>query len=114
MDITINLWVNYWAVLVCGVASMIIGGLWYGPLFGKMWIQEMGWGNKSPEEMAVMKKKANIAYPQAFIGALVMALVLSIMLGMSRFHWPFGYTEAGSIGHGLQAAFGMWLGFVLP
>ena len=36
--------VNYWAVFVSAIASMVIGSIWYGPLFGKMFIREMGGG----------------------------------------------------------------------
>ena len=34
--------INFLAVLVCGVVSMIIGATWYGPLFGKKWMKEEG------------------------------------------------------------------------
>jgi len=27
--------INIWAILACGVASLVIGFIWYGPLFGK-------------------------------------------------------------------------------
>lgn len=31
--------VNLLAVLLATLASMIVGFLWYGPLFGKIWIK---------------------------------------------------------------------------
>ena len=33
--------VNLFAVLVAGVIPMIVGSLWYGPLFGKRWLGMM-------------------------------------------------------------------------
>lgn len=27
--------VNLFAVLVCGIVSLVVGALWYGPIFGK-------------------------------------------------------------------------------
>lgn len=33
--------VNLFAVLVAGIVPMIIGALWYGPLFGKRWLAMM-------------------------------------------------------------------------
>ena len=33
--------VNLFAVLVAGVVPLIIGALWYGPLFGKRWLALM-------------------------------------------------------------------------
>ncbi len=33
---------NWWAVLVATVLAFVLGGLWYGPLFGKAWLAAMG------------------------------------------------------------------------
>ncbi len=30
--------INLLAVVVCAIASMVLGMLWYGPLFGKKWM----------------------------------------------------------------------------
>ena len=35
--------VNYWAILVSGVAAVVIGAVWYSPgVFGKAWMQLVG------------------------------------------------------------------------
>lgn len=35
--------VNLWAVLACGVGSLLLGGLWYAPpVFAKPWQREAG------------------------------------------------------------------------
>jgi uncharacterized membrane protein YpjA len=31
--------VNWLAVIVCAVLSMVIGFIWYGPLFSKPWVK---------------------------------------------------------------------------
>ena len=31
--------VNFLAIIVCAVVSMIVGTIWYGPLFGKKWMK---------------------------------------------------------------------------
>jgi len=31
---------NLWVVLATGVVPMAVGALWYGPLFGKVWMKE--------------------------------------------------------------------------
>ena len=45
--------INYWAVLVCAVLAMALGFLWYGPLFGKKWMNIVGVG---PADLAARQK----------------------------------------------------------
>ena len=40
--------VNWIAVLIGGVFNMVFGSLWYGPLFGKVWLKAIG---KSADEL---------------------------------------------------------------
>lgn len=43
--------INYLAVLIAAIVSMIVGGLWYSPiLFGKMWTKAMGWNEETMKE----------------------------------------------------------------
>jgi hypothetical protein len=102
--------INYVATLVAAVAAMVVGGLWYGPLFGKLWVQGMGWDLNSEEVKNKMKKGAGAAYFQQFIGALLMAFVFGHVL------WAFRLADPSLTGvwHGMQGGFWMWLGFVLP
>lgn len=100
-----NLEVNYLAVLVAGVAAMVTGFLWYGALFGKAWAREMGWGELTPEQNQKLQEGAKTAYPQQFVGALIMAYVFAHVL--SAF-------EASTIGDALMGAFWVWLGFIVP
>lgn len=96
--------VNYLAILVCGIASMVLGFLWYGPLFGKAWMASMGMNpNLSPAEIKAMQSKAGPGYAVMFIGSLVMAYVLTHVL-VAR--------EATTIFDGLHIGFAMWIGFV--
>ena len=34
--------INFLAVLVGGVINMAVGFVWYGPLFGKLWLRLIG------------------------------------------------------------------------
>ncbi len=97
--------VNYLAVLVAAVASMVIGSIWYGPLFGKKFMAAMGMDSWTPEKREAMKKKMWMSYVGQFIASTVMFYVLAgIIVG-------FGQTTAVS---GAMSGFIMWLGFVLP
>ena len=54
--------INFWAVLVCAIVSMIVGSIWYGPLFGKLFMREMGMDKWTPEKQAAMKKSMGMSY----------------------------------------------------
>ena len=101
----INVVVNYWAVLVSAIVGMVIGSLWFGPLFGKVYISAMGMDKKSPEEQVAMKKGMVLTYIWQFIASLVMFYV---------FAWLIGGLNQMSVPGGLMAAFWVWLGFVVP
>ncbi len=100
--------VNYLAVLVCGVVAMIIGGLWYGPIFGKPWIREMGIPQTEVDAMKAKGQKGMAkSYFLMFVGSLVMAYVLSHVANMAALS---GVSEG--VSGGLSTGFFMWLGFV--
>lgn len=102
--------INYLAVLLCGVASIIVGSIWYGPLFGKIWMQSLGMDKMTPEQIAKGKKSMPGIYLQQVIAALVVAVVFAYVL------WAFSVAQPGSTGvmAGVQGGFWAWLGFVLP
>ena len=101
--------VNWLAVLVCGVASMVLGSLWYGPLFGKMWMEMTGFNNMDPARREEMKKGMVRSYSLAFIGALIMAYILSHVITYAS-----NYNNVSGVSAGLSSAFWMWLGFIVP
>ena len=95
--------VNYLSVFLAGVASMVVGFLWYSPmLFGNHWARAMGWDLTDSAKMAEMKKGAGKSYAWSFVGSLVMAYVLAVFLGVA----------GGDVWQGLCVAFWLWLGFV--
>lgn len=103
MEIT----VNYVALLLAGVASMVVGFLWYSPsLFGKQWMALNGYTEKS---MEAAKKDMNKTYTISFVASLVMAYVLSHVMTMS-----INFFHYDALSTGLISAFWMWLGFVAP
>ncbi|MEM1405357.1 MAG: DUF1761 domain-containing protein [Bacteroidota bacterium] len=66
---------NWLAIVVATISTFVIGAIWYGPVFGKVWMQENGF---TEEDM----KEANMAkiYGTAFILELVMAVNLALFL----------------------------------
>ena len=72
--------VNYLAVLVCGIAVFMLGGLWYSPaLFAKRWMSLQG---KTEEELKAEAASASmpLMYLSAFICGVVVAFVLAVIL----------------------------------
>ena len=98
--------VNYLAVLVAAIVSMIIGFLWYGPVFGKKWMGMMGMG-QADIDAAKAKGGMGKSYVIALIGSLVMAYVLAHIVTMAR----MAGISSGVSG-GLSSGFWVWLGFV--
>jgi Na+/proline symporter len=97
-------YVNWLAIFACGVASMLIGFLWYSPaLFAKPWTREMGYDLNDKEKMAEMRKGAGPAYGASFIAAILSAFVLALFC-----RWM--HVEAAM--PGMLLAFHVWLGFV--
>jgi hypothetical protein len=96
-DVTLN----HLAIITSAVLAFVVGGIWYGPLFGKAWMAENG---LTPETAAQMN--AAKVYGLAFVWTLVMAYNLGFFLGdptmsvgMATF---YGFaTGAGWIAMGL-------------
>jgi len=104
--------VQYLAVIVAAIASMVVGYVWYGPLFGKEWATFMGWTAERMEKMKTdpeAKRKMMIGYAGQFIGSLVMAYVLAHSLVFAAY-----YMKVSGVMGGLQAGLWSWLGFVVP
>ena len=98
---------NYFAVIVCAVATMAIGFVWYGQIFRKQWSDLMGW---TPESMVAMQQKnMTKQYAIQFVGALVMAFVLAHSIIFAG-----AYLNASGMSAGLQGAIWSWLGFIAP
>ncbi len=104
--IEMNVDVNYWAVLLAAVASMIVGFVWYMALFSKPWTKEMGISDK---DMQAGKDKAGKMYGISFILSLLTAYILVHVMTFSLIFYH--YTPVAT---GLSSAFWMWLGFIMP
>lgn len=92
---------NYMAIVGAGIISMVVGSIWYGPLFGKKWMEICGVTNTDVEKRKQMQKEAMPLYGMQFALTLLQAYVLLNII-----------TWTG--GNGIGVAFWMWLGFVMP
>lgn len=94
--------INYWAVLVCSVLAMVLGAIWYGPIFGKKWTKIAG-GN--PDDLEARKKMQREA------GKLY---ALQFLLGLFQI-WVLAYYISGWQGvSGVENALWIWAAFIMP
>lgn len=99
--------INELAVLAAAVASMVIGFVWYGPLFGKQWMALSGMTKENIEE--AKKKGMSKMYVLTFIGSLAMSYVLAHSLFFAA-----TYLNVEGLNAGLQTGLWNWLGFIAP
>lgn len=93
--------VNWIAVIAAALASIVLGFLWYGPLFGKQWMSLSGMSQKQID--AAKKKGMTGAYVLMIISTLVAVCVLGILVKA---------TNSTGISQGATLGFLVWLGFV--
>lgn len=100
--------INYLAVLLSTLASVILGSLWFGPLFGKQWMRLAG--IQMPGEITkTMKRSMMRSYALVALSSFIMAAVLAhIMFYITEFTDVFGVDTA------ITTALWAWLGFVVP
>ena len=85
------------------VAQFILGFVWYGVLFGKIWGKMHGFDKLSKETQDKMMKQMGPAYGVQFVFTLITSFVFSLFITNLPRDWnPYGM------------AFFFWLGFVLP
>ena len=101
---------NWMAIVVAVVVAFAVGGLWYGPLFGKPWAKLMG--------MKMDKKPKPKVMAKAF-GLQILGLVLTTWV---MFHcaevwrhsvWGVGQDGPGYM-YGFFGGFYIWIGFYIP
>ena len=94
--------VNLLAVLVAGILPMIVGALWYGPLFGKRWLALMEMtAEEIQEDFNPLK-----TYGVSFVLSLVTAFVLAQLIAQ------VGSGDAAMVG--VHVALMALVGFVIP
>ncbi len=94
--------INYWAILVCAIASMVVGSVWYGPMFGKKWMEICGADKVDMETRKKMQKAAGPLYLVQFLLTLLQLWVFANILN----YWPGAST--------VWIAVFMWVGFIMP
>jgi hypothetical protein len=64
---------NWYAIVIATVLAFVLGGLWYGPLFGKAWLSALG---KTEAELEPSAAPFVISFFTALLTAVVLAALI--------------------------------------
>lgn len=98
--------INWLAVLVAGISSFVVGGIWYSPgLFGRAWMKDNGF-----TENDVKRGNKGKIFGWTFIFSLLMAANLGMFLSGPKAECPAECVTKADIGVGTIAGFltGIW------
>ncbi len=101
---------NPLALLAAVVASMAIGFLWFGPLFGRAWAKEMNFPPDFKPSSASMIKATLLQLVGTVLTVYVLAHTEEIWRPST---WNLG-EDGGNAMYGCMSAFFTWLGFYIP
>src|SRR2546426_4185491 len=101
---------NYWAILVAVAATMVLGFLWYGPIFGKAWMKEMGIPAGGKPDPKVMRRGLILMLIGSFLTAIVLAHTGEVWRPPL---WEAG-ADASAADYGFFTGFWAWVGFYVP
>lgn len=68
--------INWLAVIASGVITLFVGGLWYGPIAGKAWMEEVG----LTEEEIKAGGAPTAEIIKSFIASMVLAIGMSLVI----------------------------------
>jgi hypothetical protein len=96
--------VNYLAVFLAAVSSMVIGSIWYAkPVFGRTWMKLA-----NIKERDTMTKSDVLTMVATFGLSLLTAYVLAHVVFLSHHFFGHPYLQDA-----VSTAFWVWLGFVV-
>ena len=81
--------INWLSVAVAAISTFLIGGIWYGPLFGKAWMEAFGYTEEDLKKRSI-PKTFGLSLLLAFFAALILEMfigpeanaVYGVMAGM--------------------------------
>ena len=92
--------INWLAILVASVAGFLVGGIWYGPLFGKAWMKEVG---ITEEDIQAAKNKMAKTYSITWVLTLIIAVNLGFFFNDPSIDGTFGAIYGFATGFGFMA-----------
>jgi hypothetical protein len=94
--------INLLAVLVATLAMFVVGAVWYGPVFGKLWGEIHGFDKLSEKVQKEMQSKMAPFYLAQALVTFVTAYVLAYFIAAEK---DTSYYLLATL---------LWVGFVFP
>jgi Protein of unknown function (DUF1761) len=91
---------NLLAILIAAVSGFMVGGIWYGPLFGKAWQREIGMSDDELKNVNALK-----VYGLTFLFSVLSAVFLGHL---------FAHFGEMSLRSTMMISVGVALGFIVP
>lgn len=91
--------INWLSVLIAAISTFLIGGIWYGPLFGRAWMTAFGYTEEDLKKRSVSK-----TFGLSLLLALIAALILEMFIGPEA-NMVFGAMAGFLAGIGWVATF---------
>ena len=101
---------NGLALAVAIVAMVAVGFVWYGPLFGRVWMREMGMNEATPPEPGIMLRGLILMMAGALLNAYAIACVMEVWRPSA---WRIPSDRSDSF-YAVVGALIPWLGFAVP
>lgn len=92
--------ISWVGVIAATIAAFVLGFLWYGPLFVRPWLRELG---KTQEEMSGQGAALGPILVVQFVATVITATVLAIIIERFGPGVPIGLTVGLMCGAGLVA-----------
>lgn len=89
------MYINHFAVFAAAISMFVLGGLWYGPLFGKQWMQANNFNEEDIKNANPTKQ-----FGLSLLLAIVMAYNLAAFLGNPETDMAWGATAGFLAGFG--------------
>ena len=87
---------KFWIIPLAALIPMVIGFLWYGPIFGKAWMKETGMTEEKAKEGNMMVTMGLSYLFSNLLGFALLSIVIHQMGIFSLFAGQEGFGEAGS------------------
>jgi hypothetical protein len=100
--------INWFAVIACVLASMVIGSFWFNPkTFFPIWWKAIGYSDSRQPGMENMNM--GVLWGGTVLASLIQAIFMNLMVNAMG-----SMTGGATLASGATAGFILWMGFVAP